>query len=124
MNNQKKSDAITSLQQIKDIATQLVQERDWQQFHTPKDLSMNLSVEANELLEKFLWITSKDSFDEIEKNRQEIEDEIGDILFSIVRFCSVANIDATAAFVQKIEKIKKKYPVEKAKGRYDKYTKL
>lgn len=117
-------DSKTNLQQIKDIATQLVQERDWHQFHTPKDLSMNLSVESNELLEKFLWITSKASFDEIDKNRQEIEDEIGDVLFSIVRFCSVANIDLTSAFLQKIEKIKKKYPVEKSKGKYDKYTKL
>src|SRR3990167_922954 len=117
-------DQTTTIQEIKDIATQLVHEREWQQFHTPKDLSMNLSVEANELLEKFLWISSKSSFEETEKNRQEIEDEIGDILFSIVRFCCVANIDATAAFLQKIEKIKQKYPVEKSKGKYEKYTKL
>ena len=109
---------------IKNIAKELVDERDWNQFHTPKDLSMNLSVEANELLEKFLWITSKASFEEIDKNRQEIEDEVGDVLFSILQFCSVSKIDATASFVQKIEKIKKKYPIEKSKGRHDKYTKL
>lgn len=119
MNDQK-----TTLCELKDIAQKLVDERDWHQFHTPKDLSMNLSVEANELLEKFLWITSKASFDEIEKNKAEIEDEVGDIIFSIVRFCSVANIDATQAFVQKIEKIKKKYPVEKSKGVHTKYNKL
>lgn len=118
------NDSTTTLQEIKEIATNLVAEREWQQFHTPKDLSMNLSVEANELLEKFLWITSKDSFAETENNRQEIEDEIGDILFSIVRFCSVANVDATKAFLQKIEKIKQKYPVEKSKGKHEKYNKL
>lgn len=118
------NDKNSTLQQIKDIATELVQDRDWGQFHTPKDLSMNLSVESNELLEKFLWITSKASFEEIDKNRQEIEDEVGDILFSIVRFCSVSNIDVTAAFLQKIEKIKQKYPIEKSKGKHDKYTKL
>ncbi|MCX5924477.1 MAG: nucleotide pyrophosphohydrolase [Candidatus Dependentiae bacterium] len=118
------NDQNTNLENLKNIATELVQQRDWNQFHTPKDLSMNLSVEANELLEKFLWITSKASFEEIDKNRQEIEDEVGDVLFSILRFCSVSNIDTTAAFLQKIEKIKLKYPIEKAKGRHDKYTKL
>ena len=118
------NDQNSTIKDLKNIAKQLVDDRDWNQFHTPKDLSMNLSVEANELLEKFLWITSKDSFDEIDKNRQEIEDEVGDVLFSIFRFCSVANIDATAAFLQKIEKIKQKYPIEKSKGRHDKYTKL
>lgn len=118
------NDNSTNLTTLKKIATDLVVERDWQQFHTPKDLSMNLSVESNELLEKFLWITSKASFEEINKNRQEIEDEIGDILFSILRFCEVSNIDITQAFMQKIEKIKQKYPVEKFKGRYDKYSKL
>lgn len=118
------NDQNTNLQYLKNIATELVDQRDWNQFHTPKDLSMNLSVEANELLEKFLWITSKASFDEINKNRHEIEDEVGDILFSIFRFCSVSNIDATASFLQKIEKIKQKYPIEKSKGRHEKYTKL
>lgn len=118
------NDHVSTLENLKIIASDLVVERDWTQFHTPKDLSMNLSVESNELLEKFLWITSKASFDEIDKNRQEIEDEVGDIMFSILRFCSVANIDATSAFIQKIEKIKHKYPVEKSKGRHDKYTKL
>jgi len=116
------NDTITTLQELKEIATKLVSERDWQQFHTPKDLSMNLSVEANELLEKFLWISSQKSFEEIETNKTEIEDEVGDILFSILRFCAVSNIDATASFTKKIEKIKTKYPVEKVKGKYQKYT--
>ena len=117
------NDIKTTIQELKEVATKLVSERDWQQFHTPKDLSMNLSVEANELLEKFLWISSVSSFEEINKNRTEIEDEVGDILFSILRFCAVSNIDATTAFIKKIEKIKQKYPVEKVKGNYQKYTK-
>ena len=116
------NDKITTLEELKEIATKLVSERDWQQFHTPKDLSMNLSVEANELLEKFLWISSQKSFDEIQSNKTEIEDEVGDILFSILRFCAVSNIDASAAFIRKIEKIKLKYPAEKVKGNYQKYT--
>lgn len=118
------NDHNVTITDLKIIAKELVDVRDWNQFHTPKDLSMNLSVESNELLEKFLWITSKDSFHEVHKNRQEIEDEIGDVLFSILRFCCVSKIDATTAFLQKIEKIKQKYPIEKAKGRHEKYTKL
>lgn len=116
------NDKATTFQELKDIATQLVSERDWQQFHTPKDLSMNLSVEANELLEKFLWISSQKSFEEISVNTTEIEDEVGDIIFSILRFCTVSNIDATNAFIKKIEKIKLKYPADKVKGDYKKYT--
>ena len=120
----KSTDITTTLQEMKDIAKQLVDDREWGQFHSPKDLSMNLSIEANELLEKFLWISSNASFDEIEKNRQEIEDEVGDIIFSILQFCSITGIDATSAFFTKIEKIKQKYPIEKAKGKHVKYTKL
>lgn len=118
------NDKNTNLTALKQIAQKLVRDREWDQFHTPKDLSMNLSVESNELLEKFLWITSKASFDEIDKNRQEIEDEVGDIVFSILRFCDVSNIDITKSFLHKIEKIKEKYPVEKSKGKHEKYNKL
>lgn len=120
----KTSDTTVTIQEMKNIAKQLVDDREWAQFHTPKDLSMNLSVESNELMEKFLWISSKASFDEIEKNREEIEDEVGDVIFSILQFCSVSGIDATSAFLQKIEKIKQKYPIEKSKGKHEKYTKL
>lgn len=118
------NDNQTTIEYLKNIATELVLERDWTQFHTPKDLSMNLSVEANELLEKFLWIKSAESFQEAVKNKNEIQDEVGDVIFSILRFCAITNIDATQAFIQKIEKIKKKYPIEKAKGRHTKYDKL
>ena len=118
------NDNNTHLQALKNIAQALVTERDWTQFHTPQNLSMNLSVEANELLEKFLWLSGQDSFDAIAENKKEIEDEVGDVLFSLLRFCSVANIDITHAFLQKIEKIKQKYPIEKAKGNNQKYTKF
>ena len=118
------NDKEITIESLKSVATELVEEREWNKFHTPKDLSMNLSVEANELLEKFLWITSADSFQEVSKNRSEIEDEVGDIVFSILRFCTIANIDISHAFVQKIAKIKQKYPIDKAKGVYTKYTKL
>lgn len=113
-----------NIKELQKVAQEIVHEREWGQFHTPKDLSMNLSIESNELMEKFLWMTSKDSFAEISKNRQEIEDELGDIFYSILAFCNAANIDLSAAFLQKVEKIKQKYPVEKAKGNYNKYTKL
>ncbi|OGB86384.1 hypothetical protein A3J41_00285 [candidate division TM6 bacterium RIFCSPHIGHO2_12_FULL_38_8] len=120
----KATDATTTLQEIKEISSKFVHDRDWDKFHSPKDLSMNLSIEAAELMEKFLWISSQDSLQEIEKNRSDIEDEVGDVLFCLLQFCAVAKIDAASAFLQKIEKIGKKYPIETFKGIHTKYDKL
>ena len=120
----KKNDTTTTLQEIKEISSKFVHDRDWDQFHNPKDLSMNLSIEASELLEKFLWIDAQKSFEECDKNRQEIEDEVADVLFCLLQFCAVAKIDAASVFLQKIEKIGKKYPIEKFKGIHTKYDKF
>lgn len=117
-------DAKLTLQQLKDISDKFVQERDWGQYHSPKNLSMDISIEAAELMEKFLWLTTEESYEELEKNRQEISDELADVFFGILRFASVAKIDLASAFKHKLEQVGKKYPVEKAKGKREKYTKL
>lgn len=119
------NDTKISVQELKNIAKKFIQERDWEQFHNPKDLSMNLAIEAGELMEKFLWISQKASLEEINgKNKQEITDELADVFFSVLCFCNATNIDLTTAFLQKIAKIAEKYPVEKAKGQHAKYDKL
>lgn len=117
-------DSTTTFQELKDLIAQVTLERDWQQFHSPKNLSMSLSVEAAELLEKFLWMQDEESFLAVEKNRQEIENEAADILYGILAFSNVANIDIASAFARKLEEIKAKYPVDKSKGVYTKYNKL
>jgi len=119
-----KADNDLTIQTLKKLSEEFVAERDWQQFHTPKNMSMDIAVEAAELMELFLWCESKDSLDCVEQNRQEIEDEVADVFNALLCFCNSANIDLTAAFLSKLEKVKKKYPVEKARGRAVKYTQL
>ncbi|MGE0206735.1 MAG: MazG-like family protein [Candidatus Babeliales bacterium] len=116
------NDATTTLKQLKDQVEKLVQEREWQQFHTPKNLSMAIAIEAAEVMEHFKWVKSDESYEEFEKHRLAIEDEVADTLITLLCFANRTNIDISAAFARKIEEIKKKYPIEKAKGRSDKYT--
>lgn len=119
MNDTKKTVA-----ELKQEAAAMVAERDWNQFHSPKNLSMGIAAEAAELMEKFLWIDSKASFDELATNRQEIEDECADVLIGLLCFANAANIDLSKAVEHKLALIKEKYPIEKSKGRATKYTKL
>lgn len=116
------SDDTTTLEQLKKAAATFVQERDWQQFHSPKNLSMDIAIEAAEIMEKFMWIKDDDSLQHFEKIRSEVEDELSDTLLAILCFANTCNIDLTSAFSKKLEEIKKKYPIEKVKGRADKYT--
>lgn len=116
------SDEKVTLAQLKEKAAKFAQERDWNQFHSPKNLSMNTAIEAAELMEKFLWLDCEESRQEIEKNRQEIEDELADVLFSVLSFANAAKIDLAQAFTHKIALAEQKYPIDKAKGKREKYT--
>ncbi|MEA5115940.1 MAG: nucleotide pyrophosphohydrolase [Geobacteraceae bacterium] len=100
--------------------------RDWDQFHGPKDLAIGVSTEAAELLEHFRFQSDEQALALLNdpKTKEEIEDEIADVLFFLIRFSQRFNIDLTNALLRKIDKSDKKYPVEKAKGKNTKYTKL
>ncbi len=101
------------------------QEREWEQFHSPKNLAMALTVEASELLEIFQWMKEEDSFqidDEVIRGR--IEDEVADTLVYLLRISDILNIDLDAAVSQKMLKNGQKYPVDQCKGRADKYYDL
>ncbi len=119
-----KNDTTATIQELKALAKQLIEERDWQQFHSPQNLSMYLSIEANELMEKFLWVTKETSFDHVDTKREEIEGEAADVLITLLLFCNVSKIDITQAFIRKQAKIRERYPVEKSKGKSDKYDNL
>ncbi len=118
------NDQTTTIQQLKDLWAKFVQERDWQQFHSPKNVSMDIAIEAAELMEKFLWIDVADSHQEVEKNRQEIEDELADVIAAALCFANACNIDIARAVERKMAENRKKYPIEKAKGKYTKYSAL
>lgn len=117
-------DTVTTIQELKEITKKISHDRDWDQFHSPKNIAIDISVEANELLEKFIWMTTEESYQTVDKDRQEIEDELADVLYGVLMFADRANIDLSKAFLKKVEEIKAKYPIEKSKGNNLKYTQL
>ena len=120
------SDAETTIGEIKARVLAFAREREWEQFHAPKNLSMALAAEAGELMEHFLWTTHDASHDVVkdEKKRSKIEEELADVVIYGIQFANVAGIDLAAAIERKMAANAAKYPVEKAKGRSDKYDEL
>lgn len=99
-------------------------DRDWDQYHNPKDLAIGISTEANELLDCFRFQNEEQSkalFEDLEK-REKLEDEFADTLFFLLRFADLNDIDIVKVVERKIEKNIVKYPVEKARGNNQKYT--
>ena len=119
-------DDTTTIGDLKKRVQAFVRARDWEQFHAPKNLSMALAAEAAELMEHFLWVDPAASAARAQepKRRRDIEDELADIVIYAMEFSNMTGIDLTAAIAAKMEANAKKYPVEKAKGRSDKYTEL
>ncbi len=103
---------------------EFARERDWGQFHSPKNISMALSVEASELLEHFQWMTQENSRNVGAEQKLEITDEVADVFLYLLRMCDEMDIDLVQAANQKIDKNALKYPVEKSRGSSAKYTKL
>ncbi len=98
-------------------------ERDWKQFHTPRNLATALSIEAAELQELFLW-EGGDAEPRRSTNAEQKSDEVADILIYALLFCHEMGIDPAEAVRRKLEKNRERYPVEKARGRSAKYTEL
>lgn len=109
-----------------DLLKQLIEfrrERDWEQFHNPKDIAISLSIEAAELLEWFQWRDKAEIQQMLETDKREaLEDEIADVAVYLSYLCYDLNIDLEHAIKRKMDKNAVKYPVEKVKGRADKYN--
>lgn len=106
---------------IKEITEALIKfrnERDWKQFHNPKDLSVALSIEAGELLENFLWKTAE------EANQEKVKEELADVLAYAFLLAEKYDFDVKQILLEKIKKNGEKYPVNKAKGTAKKYNEL
>lgn len=117
-------DQETRLHDLKDKIRAFCEARDWDQFHNAKDLAIALSIEASELLEIFRW-KNENEVAELFKNpekKEEIEDEMADILYFLVRMAQRYDLDLSESLDKKMEKNEKKYPVEKAKGSSKKYN--
>jgi dCTP diphosphatase len=97
-------------------------DRDWDQFHSPKNLSMALIAEAAELVEHFQWLTEEQSASLPSDKLKEVEEELADILIYLVRSADKLGINLIEAAQQKIEKNDQKYPADKVKGKSKRYT--
>lgn len=100
-------------------------ERDWDQFHTPKNIASALSVEASERLEIFQWTRGQHGFTEIHEDpdlKKHVAEEVADILLYLIRFASMAKIDLQQAALEKMEQNALKYPVARVKGSDRKYN--
>ncbi len=110
------------LQQLKLYLRNFAAERDWQQFHSPKNLSMALTVEAAELLEQFQWLSEEQSKSLSADQRQAVSDEIADIQVYLVRLADQLDIDILQAVTRKTALNEAKYPAEQVRGSARKYT--
>lgn len=119
-------DGETHLQEIKDRVLAFAKERDWEQFHAPKNLSMAIAAEAAELMEHFLWQTPEASRSDMEAEnlRAKVEEELADVFIFAIEFANITGIDIAKIIDAKMKRNAEKYPVEKAKGRSVKYTEL
>jgi NTP pyrophosphatase (non-canonical NTP hydrolase) len=116
--------ATDRLEVLRERLRAFVAERDWEQFHTPKNLSMALVAEAGELVEHFQWLTAEESDRLGPEARAEVELEIADVLLFLLRLCDRLGVDPLEAAQRKLALNAQKYPVDKARGRATKYDKL
>ena len=120
------TDSSTTVSELRERVLAFVRERDWEQFHSPKNLSMALSAEAGELMEHFLW-SSPDESRKIAMEgakRAKIAEELADVVIYALEFANATGLDVAASIESKIAANARKYPVEKARGRSAKYTEL
>lgn len=103
-------------QKLTERVIQFRNERNWEQFHTSKDIAINLSVEANELLQLFLWKTNE------QPDRDKLSDEVGDVLYALLLICERFQIDLATAFENKMQQNEAKYPVNEYYNSNRKYN--
>lgn len=114
------ADDAATIADLKTLVRQFVEERDWQQFHSPKNLAMGVAVEAAELMECFLWVDLPGSYQAARdaKKREAIADEMADVFCYLLAMSNVIGIELSEALRAKMVKNAKKYPAEQYKGKY------
>ena len=113
-----------ALQDLQKTLREFARERDWEQFHTPKNLATALSVEAAELLEHFQWLTDEQSRTLDDAKRTAVGEELADVLLYLLQLADKLDIDPLQAAERKLRLNADKYPADRARGRSDKYTEL
>jgi NTP pyrophosphatase (non-canonical NTP hydrolase) len=113
-----------TIQALTEIALRFRDERHWKQFHNSKDLMLTLNLEASELLEHAQWRNGEQLEAHLRDKKTEVADELADVLHVVLLLAEHLGIDLGDAFVKKMAKNAKKYPIEKARGSAKKYTEL
>jgi dCTP diphosphatase len=112
------------LTQLRDALRQFAAERDWDQYHSPKNLASALAVEAAELLERFQWLTEDQSRNLAPDELQKVREEMADVLNYLVRLADKLDVNLLEAARDKMKVNEQKYPVDKARGSAKKYSEL
>src|SRR5215204_3331576 len=110
------------MEHLRTTISAFIEERDWEQFHSPKNLAMALSVEASEIVEHFQWLTEEQSNNIPPEKLAEVREEIGDVMIYLVELADKLGIDPVEAAKAKVEINGKKYPADLVKGKASKYT--
>ena len=111
-----------NIKQIQEQLSEFASDRDWEQFHTPKNLTMALSVEASELVEIFQWLTPEQSSNLNDKQMNAVNEEVADVAIYLLRLCDVLGINLSDVVENKIKVNGDKYPVDLSKGNAKKYN--
>jgi NTP pyrophosphatase (non-canonical NTP hydrolase) len=114
--------AASDLSSLRDVVRQFVDERDWDQFHSPKNLSSALCVEAAELLEHFQWLERGDASELGAPRLEQVRHEMADVLVYLIRLADKLDVDLNAAVLEKMVLNRAKYPADKVRGDARKYS--
>jgi len=112
------SDSVTSLHDLRTVVREFVDERDWRQFHSPKNLSMSVAIEAAELMEHFQWLRPEESHQISAEKIAEVADEMADVFCYLMAMANELDIDLSQAFERKMAKNRMKYPAVEFRGRF------
>ena len=110
------ADAVTTVGELCDRVREFVRARGWERFHGPKDLAIALSLEASELLERFLWRTEADAVRLSAEELGALADEVADVVIYALSFCNATGLDLSEAILTKMEKNEERYPADRVRG--------
>ena len=118
--NEQLADTTTTVAELKQVVAEFVAERDWQQFHSPKNISMAMAIEAAELMEHFQWISMQESREVVANKEKlaEVAEEISDVLCYLLAIGNELGVDLASALRAKMVKNRQKYPASEYRGRY------
>lgn len=115
---------MADIDKLREAVVAFRDERDWKQFHNPKDSAISLALEAAEVLEHFQWKNKEEMEVYVKEHKNDVAEELADVLYWILLMTNDLDIDISDAFMKKLEKNGEKYPIEKSRGSIKKYTEL